>query len=462
VITPLSSFPSQRLVFLGLRRRFLLAYLIAMTAIFGICSTTVYIFFARSLHKQIDERLLTLAQAAAPSLDIIKTKGRPGLDKDRPWRNLFTHQQQSIEWFDADGEVLATEGTNFPNFPLTTNLLMEDLSEGSPLFQKQGQTRSITIAVYVDDLDERNLFLQGYIRASQSTQDVETTLNQLKLGLLLGGLTALILISLSGIYLARTALEPIKQSFQQLKQFTADASHELRNPLTRIGIASEVMLNNAEQFQPSDFRKLEMINAAAKQMQRLVEDLFFLARTDAGAIAPELERAPIRLEELLETLVVHFDSIASAKNIELEAHLEAGLSVRGDATQLNRLFSNLLDNAIKYTNPGGSVTLSSLQSGGWAVVTVQDTGIGIPSEYLPFVFQRFWRSKQTRTQQEQGLGLGLAISKTIVEQHQGKISVSSQVGVGTRFQVHLPLLDFRGKLGKKQQRTEPFAQLERG
>jgi signal transduction histidine kinase len=102
------------------------------------------------------------------------------------------------------------------------------------------------------------------------------------------------------------------------------------------------------------------------------------------------------------------------------------------------LFSNLLDNAIKYTNLGGSVTLSSLQSGGWAVVTVQDTGIGIPSEYLPLVFQRFWRSEQTRTRQEQGLGLGLAISKTIVEQHQGKISVSSQVGVGTRFQVRLP------------------------
>jgi signal transduction histidine kinase len=409
-----------------------------MTAIFGISAAALYIFFARSLQQQIDRRLLTLVQAATPSLDIVKTKGRPGLDKELPWRNLFSEQEQSIEWFDADGEVLATEGTSFPELPSIENLLTERLSEGSPLFQKQGRIRIVTIAVYVDDTDKKTLLLAGYIRASQSTQDVETILNQLKLGLLLGGLTALILISLSGIYLARTALEPIKQSFQQLKQFTADASHELRNPLTRIGIASEVMLNNAEQFQPSDFRKLEMINAAAKQMQRLVEDLFFLARTDASAIAPEPERAPIRLEELLETLVVHFDSIASAKNIELEAHLEAGLSVRGDATQLNRLFSNLLDNAIKYTNLGGSVTLSSLQSGGWAVVTVQDTGIGIPSEYLPLVFQRFWRSEQTRTRQEQGLGLGLAISKTIVEQHQGKISVSSQVGVGTRFQVRLP------------------------
>ncbi len=439
VIISLIRPPSQNFVSLGLRRRLLLAYLIAMTAIFGISAAALYIFFARSLHQQVDGRLLTLSQAAVPSLDIIKTKGRRGLDKDLPWRNLFSNQQQSLEWFDADGQLLAKEGTSFPKFPLIKNLLAESLSEGSPLFQKQGRTRSVTIAVYADDPNEKTLLLAGYIRASQSTQDIETILNQLRLGLGLGGITALILISLSGIYLARAALEPIIQSFGRLKQFAADASHELRNPLTRIGIASEVMLNHSEQFQPSHLRKLEMINTAAKQMQRLVEDLLFLARTDAGAIAPEMEESPIPLNELLRTLVLYFDSIAQTKNITLEAHLSAGISVKGDSPQLNRLFSNLLDNALKYTEAGGSVTLSLTRSRGFAVVTVEDTGIGIPSEYLPFVFQRFWRSEQTRTQQQEGLGLGMAIAQTIVEHHQGKISVSSQVGVGTRFQVRLPL-----------------------
>jgi two-component system, OmpR family, manganese sensing sensor histidine kinase len=439
VIISLIRPPRQRFVSLGLRRRLLLAYLIAMTAIFGVSAAALYIFFARSLHQQVDERLLTLVQAAVPSLDIVKTKGRPGLDKDLPWRNLFSNQQQSLEWFDANGQILAKEGTSFPKFPLIENLSIESLSEGSPLFQTQDRTRSVTIAIYADDPDEKTLLLAGYIRASQSTQDIETILNQLRLGLVLGGIAALILISLSGIYLAQLTLEPIRQSFARLKQFAAEASHELRNPLTRISIASEVMLNHAEQFPPSDVRKLEMINTATKQMQRLVEDLLFLARTDAGAIAPEMEGAPIRLDELLRTLILYFDAIAQIKNITLEAHLLVDVSIRGDASPLNRLFSNLLDNAIKYTESGGIVTLTLTRSREFAVVAVEDTGIGIPSEYLPFVFQRFWRSEQVRTRQEEGLGLGLAIAQTIVEQHGGKISVSSQVGVGTRFQVRFPL-----------------------
>jgi signal transduction histidine kinase len=431
--------PRQVVRSLGLRRHLLLAYLIAMTAIFGISSVALYIFFARSLHQQVNERLLTLVQAAVPSLDIVKTKGRRDLDKDLPWRNLFSNQQQSLEWFDADGQILAKEGTSFPKFPLIENLLIDSLSEGFPLFQTEGQTRSVTIAVYADDLDEKTLLLAGYIRASQSTQDLETILNQLRLGLVFGGITALILISLSGIYLTRAALEPITQSFGRLREFAADASHELRNPLTRISIASEVMLNRSEEFPPSDVKKLEMINTATKQMQRLVEDLLFLARTDAGTLAPEMEGTPIRLDELLQTLVRHFDAIAQTKNIALEAHLLANISIKGDALQLNRLFSNLLDNAIKYTNSGGNVTLSLTPSRGFVLVTVEDTGIGIPSEYLPFLFQRFWRSEQVRTQQEKGLGLGLAIVQTIVEQHGGKISVRSQVDVGTRFQVRFPL-----------------------
>ena len=410
-----------------------------MTLLLGIYDIILFVLFAGNLQKQADQRLLTLAQTAVPTLEIVKTRGRSRLNKNLPWRHLFSHQQQSLEWFSPNGQLLAREGTNFPQFPLFKTLTKENLGQGYPLFQEQGQVRSVTIAVYADNLDEKTLVLAGYLRASQSTEPLKTTLSQLALGLALGGIIFLIVISLSTMYLVRVALAPIKQSFQQLRQFTAEASHELRNPLTRIAIASEVMLNHGEKFQPSDARKIEMVNTAAKHMQHLVEDLLFLARTDAGMLAPSREGVPIPLDELLRTLLLHFDSMASAKNITLAADLTTGPEVKGDPSQLHRLFSNLLDNAIKYTEIGGRVSLSLRESRGLAVVTVADSGIGIPAEYLPFVFQRFWRSQQRKTQQEQGLGLGLAIAQTIVEQHGGKISVSSQVGVGTRFQVCLPI-----------------------
>ena len=441
VITSLSRIPSQFFQSLDWRWRLLLAYLTAMAAIFGTSSAALYVFFARSLNQQLNEQLLTLAQAADPSLGTIQTEGRQTLSRDLPWRNLFSRREQSLEWYSADGELLAREGTVFPPFPLVKDISASasGLSQGSPIFQKADQMLSVTIAVYAEELEEKTLRLKGYIRASQSTEQLQVTLNQLLVGLELGGITALILISLSGVYLTQQALEPMKQSFQRLQQFTADVSHELRNPLSSIGMATELMLCNREQMQPSDVKKLEMIDSAAAQMKRLVEDLRFLSRTDAGAPTVQ-ERSAISLDELLRALVEQFEPIAQLKGITFQAKLPAGLSVKGDVSQLSRLFSNLLENALKYTEAGGSVTLSLGKSRGNAVISVTDTGIGIAAEYLPFVFQRFWRSEQARSQQQEGLGLGLAIAQAIARQHGGEITVSSKLGVGTCFRGRLPLL----------------------
>lgn len=437
-MTSLKTILSQNYQFLGLRRRLLVIYLMTITAILLGSTTTLYIFFSRNLNKQLDAQLLTSAQAAVSSLDIVKTKGRQVLDRDIPWRNLFAVQKESLEWFNSDGKLLAKEGTGFPKIPLFKNLLTEGLDRGDPIVQQKDGIRSVTVPVYADDSEEKTLLLRGYIRASRSTQEIENLLNQLLVGLVLGGIIFFILISLSSIYFARRALQPTQQSLQQLKQFAAEASHELRNPLTRISIASEVMLSNVERFQPSDSRKLEMIDAATKQMQRLVDDLLFLIRTGNVEIATQIQKPVISLEELLQTLVSHFESTAQAKQINLVTHLTSDISVRGDFSQLNRLFLNLVENAIKYTEMGGQVTISLTQVKNSAVVTVEDTGIGIPSKYLPLLFQRFWRVEQNRNQQE-GFGLGLAIAEAIVKQHQGTIEVISQVGVGSRFQVSLPL-----------------------
>ncbi len=124
------------------------------------------------------------------------------------------------------------------------------------------------------------------------------------------------------------------------------------------------------------------------------------------------------------------------KSIDFQSDLHKGLKIEGDSTQLNRLFSNLLSNAFKYTDREGKIMLSLKAYKHSAVVSIQDTGIGISSKYLPYIFERFWRAERARKQE--GLGLGLAIAKTITQQHGGQITVSSEVNVGTCFTVYLP------------------------
>jgi two-component sensor histidine kinase len=408
-----------------------------MASILGLSGTALYIFFTRSLSQHLDHRLLTLAQAAAPNLNTVKLQGRHSLDRELPWRDLFSNRDQSIEWFGVDGQILAREGHHFPRSPLVTKYL----DQGSPIFQQQDQIRSVTIAVYTDGAKKDILHLKGYIRTNESLSKKNTTLKKLQLGLWLGGSTALFFISISSVYLTNQAFKPTLQSFQQLKQFMAEASHELRNPLTKISFATESLLLHPDKFRrTSDLKKLTMIQSSTEQMKRLLEDLLFLARTDAMPDSDAWEGSIFTLSELLLTLVEYFQAIARDKKIEFEAQLLDGLAVKGDPSQLSRAFSNLLENALKYTETGGRVSLDLEQSKRSAIVSIKDNGIGIDADQLPFIFERFRRTQRARRSEEEGLGLGLAIVEAIIQQHGGKITVKSKVNVGTCFKVYLPLV----------------------
>lgn len=415
-----------------------LAYLTAMSVIFGISATSVYYFFRAGLLNDQDERLQTLAQAAVPSLQTIKTKGTQYLDKDLPWRSLFENHQ-SLEWFDANGKLIATEGTNLPNFPLTKSASISRLNEGSPVVEQHGNVRSVSIAVYTDDSEQKTLRLEGYIRVNESTEEFNKRMNQLQLGLEVGGVTVLILSSISGMLLTSLSIRPVTQSYQNLKQFTADASHELRNPLTVIMTTVELMENHSEQFSADDVRKLKTISSSTTQIRHIVEDLRFLSHTDAIVDPAILEYPKVPLDEILQDLADTFETDAQNKELSFESYLSTGIHIKGDTHQLKRLFANLLENAIKYSRTGGIVRLFLEKQKLFAVVRVEDTGIGIPKEYIPLVFQRFWRAETARVQAKEGLGLGLAIAQAIAQRHLGKITVNSKVGVGSCFQVHLPL-----------------------
>lgn len=422
--------------FKALRWQLLGTYLIVMVTIELISNVLVYHFFARNLYQQVDYRLSNLAQAASHNLIAIKQNNNAinhthprcldgDGDLDIPWHDL-RQPSQSVEWFNANQKSLGIAGRLMPN---------TILREG--FYTNQHKIRSLTIVIY----NKQNFKIEGYIRVSESIQPLETVLVHLYVGFGLGGIFALGLIGIGGMWLTNQSLKPIEKSYQQLKQFTTDASHELRSPLAIIKTSVEVMQTHPERIHPADELKFSAVVSATNQMSHLVENLLLLARTERITKNIPSEWILIPLEELLEDLVAFLELKAEAKEIIVRENYQTGLVVRGDQIQLHRLFNNLIENALQYTPSGGTVTISLHQSDRFAIVKIEDTGIGIASANLSLIFERFWRSEEARLCREEGSGLGLAIAKAIAKKHGGEITVSSVFKVGSCFTVQLPVVN---------------------
>jgi len=230
----------------------------------------------------------------------------------------------------------------------------------------------------------------------------------------------------------------LERSFTALRRFTADASHELKTPLTvlRAGVERVITTPNLPQ---DTLATLEETLQEIKRMTELVEALLTLARADEG-IAP-LHRVPVDLRGIVEEARETGELLAEQAGVRMEVTTPAQpVVVSVDATRIRQLILNLLTNAVKYTPAGGSVRLQLGPANGKLTLSVADTGIGIAPGDLPHIFDRFWRadSARTRTGERPGAGLGLAICKWIAEAHGGKIDVVSRPGRGTTFTVTLP------------------------
>jgi heavy metal sensor kinase len=226
----------------------------------------------------------------------------------------------------------------------------------------------------------------------------------------------------------------LEKSFAEVRRFTADASHELRTPLTAIRTEAEVALDKS--LSPADYQHLlGSILEECDRLTRLTDQLLSLAREDAGV---RTTREALDLTKLVHQVTETMHPLAEAKGVNLEAFTNGPVSIQGDEGRLRQVFYNLIDNAIKYTPEGGRVRLSLETLDSKAVVTLHDTGIGISSEHLPLVFDRFYRVDKARSRSEGGTGLGLSIAQTIVHAHGGRIELASKPSQGTTCTVTLP------------------------
>ena len=424
----------------GLRSRLLLYYLIVMAAILSIFGTGVYVVFRRNLYQQLDKKLLTLAQSATPSFTEVRDRGNKYLNQveEVPWRDIFNRDRQSLEWFDQNGELLGRKGS----------IQIDASPKVGPQIILQPETgevlRTHTLSVFIRNNGQAGPpSLVGFIRATQSSEEIEAAEEELFTILIVGEMFTLVLIGLGGFWLTQKAIEPIEASFLQLKQFTADASHELRSPLTAIKASVDIMRTHPERVHPKDVKKLEAISGATMQMSQTLEDLLFLARADADSDLPVKARklAPVSLNQILQNCFVLLEPLANEKKIVFQSKFRDEVKILGDVAQLSRLFSNLLENALQYTPDEGRVSLDLYRQNRFAVVSVRDTGIGIARDQISKVFDRFWRANKARSRRKGGTGLGLAISQAIAKRHRGKISVTSELNIGTCFLVRIPILD---------------------
>lgn len=441
----------------------------------------LYGVLARNLYRSIDQKLLALAEVVAESS--VRNFLRPGFnDLSRLLEEFYgvPAAGQFIQVLDPSGNV----GSRSPNLerkrlPLSPTALKLTVHGGRTVYETfsvgSAPLRVLTYPVVVRG------HVRNVVQVATSLASAADTLRQV-LWILATGIPGLLLLTLIGGWLLATrALGPLdavvdalrsldaqhldarlpaeegtsevrelsenvnallsrlEDAFRKVKQFTADASHELRTPLTVLRGEAEVALRHprtAEEYQVVIASSIEEIH----RMGRIVEDLLLLAKGDLGE-AP-IEKMPLSLDSLLREIAVHAEMLAEARELRFTLAEGPPTIISADPLRIRQLFWNLLDNAMKYTSPGGRVFLSHTRpEAGWVRVTVKDTGVGIPAEEQKRIFERFYRVDKHRARVQGGSGLGLAICQWIAEVHGGRIEVRSTLGQGSSFLVYLPVDD---------------------
>lgn len=432
------------------RRRLAFWYTSITAILLLLFATGVYLYVRNTLIERVDDTLNHVVEVVERSLTI-KTTQDPEfpyvVDIKASFRNnskTVEDDHIDLEWFDPQGKLLwstFTEPLGIPLNPSGHETITVNLQNILPNYL----LRQVTSRVKIEDQ-----FL-GYLRVSHPWFEVTKPSRDFIIDLGFG--TILMIVSVAGIgwFLSGLAIQPVRDSYQSLKQFTSDASHELRNPIAIIQTNVQLALADPDldpklPEQQRLITSLQVVERLSKRLGKLVDDLLFLARSDSGIV--QIEKQIVHIDSLLIQVVEEQQLIADQQQVDLcldfqESAQEEDFVILGDRDQIARLITNLVSNAISYTPPLGRVeivlrritksNISLLQ------VTIKDTGIGIPALELERIFDRFYRVDTARSHQgNSSSGLGLAIAQTIIQNHQGEISVTSLPDQGTTFRIIFP------------------------
>lgn len=454
--------------FQTIKFRLIIWHLAVIVTLLFVFSAIAYIMLANNLHHNLDYDLTNSATALQTRL----MSGESDIAEER----VVEQRNEFILIYQADGTILKRYGANV-ELPGMDSFVKQTLNSHSMFFTTatgNGQEiRFYAISLAVSSNNSPTIIVIG--RPIAWIGEVMETFRDI-LGL--SGLVVIVLAGIGGLLLANSALRPVDQmtriaqdieysdlsrrinvysgdelgrlattlnrmferlegSFNRYRQFVADVSHELRTPLAVIQAETTLALNKKRteaEYQES----LELVAQESNYMSSAIDRILSLARSDAGKDSLNLDK--VNLDEVLDEVSADVKLLASEKGLQFKLGPRKNLTLRADRLKLRQLFISILENAVHYTPSGGSVSLSAIEKNGMAVVAISDTGIGIPPEHLPHIFDRFYRVDQTQSRVDTGTGLGLAIAKSIAEAHGGRMEAESEVGKGTTFYVILPCM----------------------
>jgi two-component system, OmpR family, sensor kinase len=463
---------------LTLRERVLLWHVAAVGLILALAALGADWVFSRMVLGQFDQSLMSLAQTEA-GLVLADSKEPPRVHDVAPGSSasFFPRLDKFIQIVDTDGHVVARSanlgGARLPTSPL----LLDEVNRGEQVFE--------TLAHFADE-PVRVLSVPIQVGAARyaiqiagSLDDANAALRTARYLFLAMAVGILGAVVLTGSILVRGILRPIdrlvaqarviegsalgqrlqhpgsgdeiarlvetlnemlgriEQVFEAQRRFTADASHELRSPLSRLRAELEVTLRRPRERLEYE-EALRSCLAEVERLSRLTEELLTLARLEAGE-PHEAPLEPVRLAPILDEAVARLEPEARRREVKMLMDPPADLSVKVAAAAATLVVANVLDNAVKFSPPGGWVRIQVTSEGSAAVVAVSDSGPGVPEEEMPRLFERFYRGSAARSTEIPGVGLGLAICRLLVDAQGGGISVASAPGGGATVRVRLPL-----------------------
>lgn len=342
-----------------------------------------------------------------------------------------------IRLFNHQGNLLTFSPNQPPSFPKTLNRASwQTFSTATGIRYHQFTTvlHSANAHHHTNDPSHRSSW--GYLQIGRTLETFDAQTKRIQWTLVIGFPIALLLVGFSSWWLSGLAMQPIYQSYQQQQQFTANAAHELRSPLASLLATVEAILR-VPQSNPREIQTmLHTVERQGRRLSHLIADLLFLTSLEQNSSPKPFQ--PCCLNDLISDLTEEFLELATTAEIHLTHQiLNREVYVLGNESQLYRLVSNLIANAIQYTPKGGQVVVGLTTRDRIASITVKDTGIGIAAAEQTRIFDRFYRADSDRSRKTGGTGLGLAIAQAIASKHQARIKVESQVDQGSIFTVEL-------------------------
>ncbi|MDF2704233.1 MAG: Histidine kinase, gyrase and HSP90-like ATPase, partial [Rubrobacteraceae bacterium] len=391
----------------------LLLLLLGLFAVFG---------FSRELVLQQDELLAQEARNTTKNI----------LEGNKS--EVLAAKSAEFGWIalDRDGDVMdrnqTTTSLGLPSEDLFWKTLKGEEMVVATVQGANGDARVVSMPMYESGE------MVGVMQYARSLRRVQQTVGELVLVLLPLGLGALGLAAVGGLYMAGRAVRPVREAFDRQRAFIADASHELKTPLTLVRVDTEVLQSNLEN--PDDRELADEVLAETDRMDVILSDLLTMARLDANVL--DVARKPFDLSYLIKEEAERFNLRASREGVRLEVRAPDELLASGDPARTRQILAALLDNALRFTPSGGSVEVSAREQDGRVEAIVSDSGSGIPPEHLTRIFERFYRAEAVPGGADGGgTGIGLAIAKGLARAQEGDLEAENAKDSGAVFRLKL-------------------------